>query len=235
MDELQQIQDKYTRSVNMLPWTPQIKAQATTQVENAKRAVESNLNTGTSLVESVVRGVGGAQQQLNKSRAAVQQGLASVQATAADTSKRVKQIVIDPIQQQIATAKQQIAQEKEKQAKSDSVYKLRKEQTAALNSKYAANLHTSWLGLWRPLQDQTRAILATAAVVFGLLTVVIVAYFSYGAIVARLSGGGGAAAADAVGTVTGSLTDYVNNFGNNTIQSANSAFKNLVGGTRSRK
>jgi hypothetical protein len=227
MDELEQIQDKYTRNVNMLPWTPQIKARAAMQVENAKRSVESNLSTGTTLVESVVRGVGGTQQQLDRSRAAVQQGLASVQATATDTSKRVKQIVIDPIQQQIAAVKQQIAQEKEKQSKVDAVYKIRKEQTTALNNKYAANLHTSWLGLWRPLQDQTRAILATAAVVFGVLTVVLIAYFSYGAIAARVGGGAGAATGVA-STTAGSLIDYANNFGNNTLRS-------FVGGTRSRK
>lgn len=235
MNEFQQIQDKYTRNVNMLPWTPQLKAQATIQVENAKRTVETNLNTGTSLIESVVRGVSGAQQQLDASRTSVQRGLTSLQSTVNDTTGRVKKIVIDPIQKQIDAVKKQIAQEKESQSKSDSIFKLRKEQTAALNNKYAANLHTSWLGLWRPLQDQTRAILATSAVVFGLLTVIIIAYFSYGAIMTRLSGGGGSSANAGAAAAVGSLTDYMNNFGNNTIQSANSALKSLVGGTRSRK
>ena len=221
----------------MLPWTPQMKAQAVTILESSKRNVESSLNTGTALVESVVREVAGSRQQLDRSRAVVNQGLATIQATANETAGRIKKIVIDPIQKQIEAVKQQISEEKARQSKADGVYKLRKEQTTALNTKYAANLHTSWLGLWRPLQDQTRAILATAAVVFGLLTVVLIAYFSYGAIAARVGGGstGALSAGTAAAATVGSLTDYVNNFGNNTIQSANSAFKNLVGGTRSRK
>ena len=219
----------------MLPWTPQLKAQAVVQVENAKRAIESNLTTGTALVESVVREVGGSRQQLDRSRAAVNQGLTSLRSTAKDTGGRIQKIVVDPIQKQIEAVKQQISEEKARQSKADGVYKLRKEQTTALNTKYAANLHTSWLGLWRPLQDQTRAILATAAVVFGLLTVVLIAYFSYGAIAARTGGGSVASAGKSSAAAVGSLTDYVNNFGNSTFQSANSAFKNLVGGTRSRK
>ena len=219
----------------MLPWTPQLKAQAAVQVENAKRAIESNLTTGTALVESVVREVGGSRQQLDRSRAAVNQGLTSLRSTAKDTGGRIQKIVVDPIQKQIEAVKQQLSEEKARQSKADGVYKLRKEQTTALNTKYAANLHTSWLGLWRPLQDQTRAILATAAVVFGLLTVVLIAYFSYGAIAARTGGGSVASAGKASAAAVGSLTDYVNNFGNSTFQSANSAFKNLVGGTRSRK
>ena len=219
----------------MLPWTPQLKAQAAVQVENAKRAIESNLTTGTALVESVVREVGGSRQQLDRSRAAVNQGLTSLRSTAKDTGGRIQKIVVDPIQKQIEAVKQQISEEKARQSKADGVYKLRKEQTTALNTKYAANLHTSWLGLWRPLHDQTRAILATAAVVFGLLTVVLIAYFSYGAIAARTGGGSVASAGKASAAAVGSLTDYVNNFGNSTFQSANSAFKNLVGGTRSRK
>lgn len=187
-------------------------------------------------MESVVRGVSGSVQQLDTSRVSAQQAITSVRNTANDTSRRVGQIFIEPIQKQIEAVKVQIAQEKGVQSKADVIYNLRKEQTAALTNKYAANLHTSWLGLWRPLQDQTRAILATAAVVFGLLTVVIAAYFSFGAIRGLAAGrGGGAAAASAATTFAagnvGSLTNYINDIGNE----ANVAIRNFVGGVRSRK
>lgn len=232
MEELQLIQDKYTRNVNMLPWTPQLKAQASTQVKNAEINIESSLNTGTSLVESVVKGVTGSQEQLDRSRVSVQQGITSVQNTATDTAGRIQKILIDPIQTQIETVKAQIALEKGKQSKADVVYKIRKEQTTALTNKYAANLHTSLLGLWRPLQDQTRAILATTAVVFGLLTVVIFVYFSYGAVVGLAAGrGGGSGAGAGAARNIGSLTNYMNNIG----QETNDAIRNFVGGVRSRK
>jgi hypothetical protein len=56
------------------------------------------------------------------------------------------------------------------------LFDIRKEQAAALETKYGSNLHTSWLGLWRPLSDQGRTVLAVCAIVFGLIALAMIVY-----------------------------------------------------------
>lgn len=53
---------------------------------------------------------------------------------------------------------------------------LRKEQAEELKTKYGANFHTSYLGLWRPLHPETHAILYTLAIVFGLTSVAAIVF-----------------------------------------------------------
>ena len=53
---------------------------------------------------------------------------------------------------------------------------LRKEQADELKTKYGANFHTSYLGLWRPLHPETHAILYTLAIVFGLTSVAAIVF-----------------------------------------------------------
>ena len=206
----------------------------TNQLTRNKQTIESNLNNGSALVENVVKNVTGSRNQLDSTRRNVNLSLNSIQTANTELSGTIKKILIEPIQKQIDAVKAMIAGETEKQSKADALYNIRKEQTAALTNKYAANLHTSWLGLWRPLQDQSRAILATVAVVFGLLTVVIAAYFSFGAVKGLVAGrGGGAAAAAGAGAAAniGSFTNYMNN----NIKETNEAIRNFVGGGRYRK
>lgn len=233
MDELQDIENRYKRNVDSLPWTPQMKANyETNYLTNYKQTIEQNLNNGSALVENVVKNVDGSRQKLESTRSTVNLFLTNIQSANNTLAKLIKQIMIEPVEKQIMEIKKMIYDETLRQSKTDTLLKIRKEQTAALNQKYASNLHSSWLGLWRPLQDQSRAILATAAVVFGLLTVVIAAYFSFGAVkglIAGRGGGGGSGASAAVNI--GSLTNYMNN----NIQETNEAIRNFVGGVRSRK
>jgi hypothetical protein len=49
---------------------------------------------------------------------------------------------------------------------------LRKEQAAELKIKYGSNYHTSYLGLWRPLADQSQMGLIIASVMFALIAIV---------------------------------------------------------------
>jgi hypothetical protein len=51
------------------------------------------------------------------------------------------------------------------------IVNLRKEQADELKTKYGANIHTSYLGLWRPLHPETHAILYTISIVLGLVSI----------------------------------------------------------------
>ena len=53
---------------------------------------------------------------------------------------------------------------------------LRKEQAEELKTKYGANFHSSYLGLWRPLHPETHAVIYTISIVLVLVSVVGLAY-----------------------------------------------------------
>jgi len=51
------------------------------------------------------------------------------------------------------------------------IVELRREQADELKTKYGANFHSSYLGLWRPLQPETHAVLYTISIVLALVSV----------------------------------------------------------------
>ena len=59
------------------------------------------------------------------------------------------------------------------------VVDLRKEQAEELKTKYGANIHSSYLGLWRPLHPETHAILYTISIVLGLVSLVALVMFLF--------------------------------------------------------
>ena len=63
--------------------------------------------------------------------------------------------------------------------KEKELVELRKEQATELKTKYGANFHTSWLGLWKPLQPETHAILFTISIFLALSSILGIAYLIY--------------------------------------------------------
>lgn len=53
---------------------------------------------------------------------------------------------------------------------------IRREQVEALRKKYASNLHSSWLGLWRPLDETSRFGIFVAAIAFGCIAALSIVY-----------------------------------------------------------
>ena len=49
---------------------------------------------------------------------------------------------------------------------------IRKEQAESLKQKYSSANHTSYLGLWRPLSDETRFLLLILSIILGLVAIV---------------------------------------------------------------
>jgi uncharacterized small protein (DUF1192 family) len=108
----------------------------------------------------------------------------------------------DSISREIAALQTEINRLRAGRADEKKLMDLRKEQASALESKYASNLHTSWLGLWRPLSDQGQVGLGVFAFLFGVMAVAILGYLGY-----TLYAGGnlrlfGGAATAAVGAAT---------------------------------
>jgi len=63
--------------------------------------------------------------------------------------------------------------------KDKELVELRKAQASELKTKYGANFHTSWLGLWRPLHPETHAVLFTISIFLGLSSIAAIVYLIY--------------------------------------------------------
>lgn len=73
------------------------------------------------------------------------------------------------VNEDIQTLRENVKELKERVGKAKELEALRKEQTRSLTDRKEANLHSSWLGLLRPLREESRTGLVVAGVCFLLL------------------------------------------------------------------
>ena len=76
---------------------------------------------------------------------------------------------LDTIKETVKTLEAEVAQEK-------TLNEIRKEQAESLAKKGSGNYHSTWMGLYRPLKEESRTGLAVAAVSFFLIFVTILVF-----------------------------------------------------------
>lgn len=82
----------------------------------------------------------------------------------------------EEVSERVNGHKKEIDTLKEEVSKTETLAEVRKEQAEALKKRYEGNYHSSWLGLWRPLHEDTRTGLFVAAMMFLLVAVVSVVF-----------------------------------------------------------
>jgi hypothetical protein len=195
MTTLEVAQRNYTENIRRIPWTTELAKQyeSLNSVNNAN--FDNSLRVYTSNVEQEVRGVNGVKAQRETAKRNVDTATAALKNIPNAIDGLIAQMDISTIQNKIQVVEEQIKAEREKQNKSQEILAIRKEQSAVLEQKYSANNHSSWLGLWRPLKDNTHVGLNVASVVFGLLALLTIGYMIYGRVVAPAVGGAESVAA----------------------------------------
>lgn len=93
---------------------------------------------------------------------------------------------VDAIQREHVSISTAIKKEKEKldviqqhMGEKRELAELRKEQASDVRQKYAADYHSSVLGLWRPLHPNTRGIIYTVSTVLMLISIAAVGFLIY--------------------------------------------------------
>jgi hypothetical protein len=121
---------------------------------------------------------GGSQVNLN----AIKQEITTLNTGVSDYNKQIEH-VLHTVEREHATLAHNVKRVKERTKhtlhhlnKSKELAELRKEQANELKAKYGATIHTSYLGLWRPLHPETHAILYTLAILFTLTSVAAVVF-----------------------------------------------------------
>lgn len=149
------------------------------EVENAKRTILHNLPTIERNTPSVILKLGGAEQAMNKAKSDISMGIDTINRNT-NAVKQMADTILQKSQklnQEIKNKKQETRALKNNVKQSETLSKIRKEQAEALKQKYGANLHSSWLGLYRPLADDSRVALLTSGIVLCALFLVSLAYY----------------------------------------------------------
>jgi hypothetical protein len=217
MASLEAAQRNYENNIKKLPWNDTLAKQYNDASKRHNATITANLPKVSTLVEQEARNVSGAARQRNAARSAVDNALNQLRNLGNQISVTIGQIDIGGIQNRIRVVEDQIAAEKTKQNKAGELIEIRREQAASLEKKYASNYHSSWLGLWRPLKDESRVGLNVASVMFGILAVLTIGYMLY----ARIPAIGGNAALRNAG-VSGTAA----------LAAANNVWSGIMGGFR---
>ena len=176
---LEVAQRNFDSNMKKIPWTPQLKQQYKDTSETARRNYERNRPLSKQLVEQIVRNVGGAAGRRDASRNVVAQSINTMNHMNMNMGRMINQTDIDGIQNKIRITEEALKEERGKAKSAKVLTEIRKEQAETLAKKYSSNLHSSYLGLWRPLKDDTHIGLNVASVMLGLISSAIVAYLVY--------------------------------------------------------
>ena len=125
------------------------------RLENA--AATNNIAVGRAGIKTAIETVSRNIVDMNTLVEKLQNKLSEEKATLAETRELV------------ATMETDIEKERE-------LNQIRKEQAESLAKKHAANYHSSWMGLYRPLKEESRIGLAVAAVGFFLIAIILIVY-----------------------------------------------------------
>jgi hypothetical protein len=152
-------------------WNAEIKARTGSTARTAKKQIDDNLPVILDSINGVVMGLPGYQARTDRSKSTVIGGIETMKRTTNEL-KELNGLVaqqIETLGRTMEEEKKEVARLKSEAKETDQLTALRKEQAAELKTKYASNLHTSWLGLWRPMREDSYTGLLVASVVFGLI------------------------------------------------------------------
>jgi len=152
-------------------WEADTKARIDSTVQTARKQVDDNLPVILNSTEGAVMGLSGYQSSIDNAKSSVVGGIDTLQRTTNQVKElnRLASEQIGTLRTKIERTKEEVSRLKETDTKSDQLLALRAEQAAELKTKYASNLHTSWLGLWKPMSGDSYTGLIVASVVFALI------------------------------------------------------------------
>jgi predicted S18 family serine protease len=210
----------------MSVWNNDVDRTFSVQVQAAKDTFEANKGVPISAAPNKIMNIAGAESSITAAKSKMEQSIQTIRSTAnsiAEIWSNISENTKD-INQQITAAKSALAEQKTDVENAQVIAEIRKEQSAALKQKYDANLHTSWLGLWRPLAPETRTGLGVAAVAFGILALLTIIYLVAG-YVAGMGASTGAAAVG--GEIANASTNTFNRLIGGAMRSLRAATRKL--------
>lgn len=154
-------------------WNSQIANDINTQMATAKNNFQSNTRVIDSQTEQYALQIPAAKTQIEQAKVVIQNSTQKMR----ELSDRVTGITnsvfdrMSNLPDLVRAKKQTQADAKEKLENDETVAHVRDEQVHALRNRNSGNYHSSWLGIWRPLKEDSRVGLFVASIVLGSITI----------------------------------------------------------------
>lgn len=164
-------------------WNPEIRDNFLRQKNAAKSVINTTLNEMetqlTAMAASDASTASRAQNQYESKKPQIEQKLAALQTLNQQLESSLGAMDISQLKFQIAAKKDEIADVQSSRDEKQTLAGLRKEQASALAAKYDSNYHSSWLGLWRPMSEQSQYGLSFFAGLFGFIAVALLGWMGW--------------------------------------------------------
>ena len=159
-------------------WNADIEKSYKNQVAAATKQAQDNFSVVMNRTPAAVLNLPGAVENVNRSKRLIEQAVQTVKQRTQDISNEIDKIAARKAQvrNDLNIKKGETHVVKRQVHEARELNKLRQEQAAELQRKYGSNLHTSYLGLWRPLAEQSHMGLIVAAAMFALIAIVSIVF-----------------------------------------------------------
>lgn len=146
-------------------------------VENQVRDLGTGLQ---SRAGAVALGIQDAQNDVARMKSTIEGGINTIQTRVNELTSIYQAMTTESAQAttRVNVLETQVNSTQKAVKEAETLAAIRKEQADELSRKNEGNYHSSWMGLWRPLSEQSRIGLLVASVFFGLLSLALL--FLYG-------------------------------------------------------
>ena len=151
----------------------------TSEVSTITDTLNMNLQLITDRTPAAALNLPGAGTAISTAKTSIEAGLNRLAQINNDIDAATKQVTAKGKQSGAAymTAKASVDTLKKETEQNKTLLEIRKAQTESLKEKYAAANHSSYLGLWRPLSDETRVALFVLSIILCLVAIVTAVFY----------------------------------------------------------
>ena len=154
-------------------WNPHIANDINTQMAAARTNFQNSKSTIDNQIEQYALQIPSAKTQIEQAKSVIQNSTQKMR----ELSDRVTAITnnvfdrMSNLPELVRAKKQTQADAREKLENDETVAHVRDEQVHELRNRNSSNYHSSWLGIWRPLKEDSRVGLFVASIVLGSITI----------------------------------------------------------------
>jgi multidrug efflux pump subunit AcrB len=162
-----------------MSWSATKRQQFLNERQKAVDSFYNNKNLVEDSIESAYKFENaGSMSNITRGKAAISTAVETVSKKIVELNDIVNKLkaAMEADKNDIAATKEAVATIQAELEKERTLNEIRKEQAESLAKKGAGNYHSTWMGLYRPLKEESRTGLAVAAVAFFLIFIALVVF-----------------------------------------------------------
>lgn len=163
-----------------MSWDASSDQQYRNELSRVSGQFQTNKNTLLNRAPAVVLGIQDAQRDVSTAKSEIESGISLLQSRNNELKGKLQSMLRENEQSssKVKMLETQVETTQKSVKEAETLAALRKEQADELRRKGEGNYHSSWMGLWRPLSEQSRLGLIIATVFFGLVSLLLVVLYA---------------------------------------------------------